>query len=90
MHPAPTRFVISRKFSAYSVGVNGHEVAIEPHHDEVRRFGTADMALALQNLSRFMLVVYRPSDPCDFLLEFYARHGWKIEEADTEVFKPES
>ena len=87
--PVSTSFIISRKLSAYLVGVNDHEVMIEPYYDEVRRFATADRALALQKLSRFMLGFRNPSDPCDYLLEFYARHGWKIEETDTEVFKPE-
>ena len=89
MPPASTSFIISRRLSAYLVGVNDHEVVIEPYYDEVRRFATADAARALQKLSRFMLEFRNPSDPCDFLLEFYAGNGWTIEETDTEIFKPE-
>jgi hypothetical protein len=90
LHPATTRFVISRKFSAFLVAVNDRDVIIEPHYDEERRFATRTVALALQNLSRIMLQVRRYPDACDFLLEFYACKGWTIEEADIEPFRPES
>ena len=90
LHPATTRFVISRKFSAFLVAVNDRDVIIEPHYDEVRRFATATVALALQNLSRMMLQVRIHPDACDVLLELYASNGWTIEEADIEVFRPES
>ena len=90
LHPATTRFVISRKFSAFLVAVNDREVVIEPHYDEVRRFATARVAMALQNLSKIILEVRRNPDTCDVLLEFYAANGWKIEEADIEAFHRES
>jgi hypothetical protein len=88
--PASTRFIISKKLSAYLVGVNDRDVVVEPHNDQIRRFATADAALVLQNLSRLMLEARSHPDPCDFLLEFYASKGWKIEEADIEAFNPES
>jgi len=90
LHHATTRFVISRKFSAFLVAVNDRDVIIEPHYDEVRRFATATVALALQNLSKVILEVRRNPDTCDVLLEFYASNGWTIEEADIEAFRPDS
>lgn len=66
--------------------VNHRDVVIEPHYDEVRRFATEHMALALQNLSRLLLEARSYPDPCDFLLQFFARKGWRIEEADIETF----
>jgi hypothetical protein len=90
LHPATTRFVISRRFCAFLVTVNDRDVIIEPHYDEVRRFATATVALALQNLSKIILEVRKNPDTCDVLLEFYASSGWKIEEADIEAFHPES
>jgi hypothetical protein len=90
LHPATTRFVISKKSSAFLVAVNDREVIIEPHYDEVRRFATPTVALALQSLSRIMLQVRRHRDSCDLLLEYYANNGWTIEEADIEAFRPES
>jgi hypothetical protein len=89
LQPASTRFVISRKYSAFLVAVTDRDVIIEPHYDEVRRFATATVALALQNLSKIILEVRRNPDACDVLLEFYAGNGWKIEEADIEAFYPE-
>ena len=72
------------------MAVNDREVVIEPHYDEVRRFATARVAMALQNLSKIILEVRRNPDTCDVLLEFYADNGWKIEEADIEAFHRES
>ena len=88
--PASVRFVISSELGAFLVAINGNEVVIEPHNDGVGTLATANEALALQDLSRFMLNVRSRPDPCDFLLDFYARNGWKIEETDTEAFPPES
>ena len=89
MRPDSITFIISRKFSAYSVALTGLEVIIEPHYDEVRTFATTDMALGLEDLSRVVLTLRSQPDPCEFLLEFYARNGWRIEEAETETFRTE-
>ena len=85
MEPESIKFIISRKSSAYLVVVNDCDVVIEPHYDEVRRFATEHMALALQNLSRGMLEARSFPDPCEFLLQFFARKGWRIEDADIET-----
>jgi hypothetical protein len=90
LQPASVRFIISNELGAYLVAVNGTEVVIEPHNNGLTTLATANEALALQNLSSFMLKVRNRPDPCDFLLDFYARNGWKIEETQTEAFQPES
>ena len=89
MRPDSEIFIIRRKYSAYSVVLTGLEVIIEPHYDEVRTFATTNIALGLEDLSRVVLTLRSQPDPCEFLLEFYARNGWRIEEAETEDFQAE-
>jgi chorismate synthase len=90
LQPASVRFVISNELGAYLVAVNGTEVVVKPHNNGMPTLATENEALALQNLSSFMVNVRNRPDPCDFLLDFYAMNGWKIEETETEVFQPES
>ena len=84
-----TNFIISKELSAYSVAVNNCEVVVKPHHDKNRRWASEEAALAIQQLSRFMLQFSKPVDVCDYLLGFFATNGWKIEEADIETFQPD-
>jgi hypothetical protein len=75
-------FVIRKIHSSYLVSYNVHGVTVEPLYHEKRLAACATLASTMQMVGQSKLLLRRPQDPCQFLMDYYRDLGWSIEMAN--------
>ncbi|HEY6954297.1 MAG TPA: hypothetical protein VI385_03590 [Flavisolibacter sp.] len=75
-------FVIRKIHSAYVVSVLESVVSIRPLEGSEHIAANIITASTMQMVGNSKLLIYRPEDPCEFLIEYYRSLGWIIEIAD--------
>lgn len=75
-------FVIRKIHSAYLVSVIEFYVTVKPLHSREWVAACIIIASTMQTVGNSKLMLYRPADPCQFLMDYYKDLGWDIEVAD--------
>ena len=75
-------FVIRKIHSAYIVSVVETIVYVKPLPGSKVLAVSITTASTMQMVGNSKLLVYKPKDPCQFLMDYYEELGWKIEVAD--------
>ena len=75
-------FVIRKKYSAYIVSVVESVVIIHPLARSKHIPSGIVTASTMQMVGNAKLLLYKPEDPCRYLMEYYTSLGWTIEIAD--------
>ena len=80
--PRQEAFVIRKIHSAYRVSVLETVVFVKPVEGVKPIAACAVVAATMQMVGNSKLMLYRPKDPCEYLMEYYKGLGWDIEIAD--------
>jgi hypothetical protein len=75
-------FVIRKMHSAYMVSVVESVVFVKPLIGTEHVAASIVTAGSLQMVGNSKLLLYKPEDPCEYLMEYYKGLGWSIEIAD--------
>jgi hypothetical protein len=75
-------FVIRKIHSAYLVSVLETSVFVKPLEGSKTIAINVTTATTMQMVGNSKLLLYRPKDPCSFLMDYYQGLGWTIEVAD--------
>ena len=75
-------FVIRKIHSAYIVSVVESMVTIKPLKGSQNLAFSIVTAGTMQMVGNSKLFLYKPADPCAYLMKYYQGLGWTIEIAD--------
>jgi hypothetical protein len=75
-------FVIRKFYSAFLVSVVESLVIIKPLYGSEHVASSIVTAGTMQMVGNSKLLLYKPEDPCEYLMEYYKGLGWAIEIAD--------
>ena len=75
-------FVIRKVHSAYVVSVVESVVFIRPIPGTEHTAFCIVTAGTMQMVGNSKLLLYKPEDPCEYLMEYYKGLGWTIEISD--------
>ena len=75
-------FIIRKAYSAFLVSVVESVVIIKPLNRSVHIASGIVTAGTMQMVGNSKLLLYKPENPCEYLMEYYKGLGWTIEIAD--------
>jgi len=75
-------FIIHKIHSAFLVSIVESIVNIKPLKGSEHIASSIVTAGTMQMIGDSKLLLYKPEDPCEYLMEYYKGLGWTIEIAD--------